>query len=98
LEFGVRLELKKPKTQNPSFQAPSPEPRTPNLELRTPNPDPIGLLDNLAVWETPMESSPALSLGIAIATLLVGITSYAIYTAFGPPADQLADPFEDHED
>ena len=41
---------------------------------------------------------PATVLSIAIALILVVITGFAIYTAFGPPAAQLDDPFEDHED
>ena len=30
--------------------------------------------------------------------MVLGVTVYAIYTAFGPPSAQLSDPFEDHED
>ncbi|WP_124976714.1 photosystem II reaction center protein PsbN [Aphanothece sacrum] len=41
---------------------------------------------------------PATVLSITIAAILVVITGFAIYTAFGPPATQLDDPFEDHED
>ncbi len=37
-------------------------------------------------------------LGFTIAAILIAITGYAIYTAFGPPSAQLSDPFEDHED
>jgi PsbN protein len=37
-------------------------------------------------------------LGVSIAAALVGITALALYTAFGPPAAELSDPFEDHED
>ena len=36
--------------------------------------------------------------GISIAVVLVAITGYSIYTAFGPPSADLGDPFEDHED
>jgi PsbN protein len=43
-----------------------------------------------------MESATVLS--IAIGAVLLFITAYAIYTAFGPPSAQLSDPFEDHED
>lgn len=43
-----------------------------------------------------MESATVLS--IAIGAIVVAITAYAIYTAFGPPSAQLDDPFEDHED
>jgi PsbN protein len=35
---------------------------------------------------------------IFVSSLLLGITSYSIYTAFGPDAKNLRDPFEDHED
>jgi len=41
---------------------------------------------------------PAIVLSISIGAVLVGITGYSIYTAFGPPAADLGDPFEDHED
>ena len=45
-----------------------------------------------------METSPALTVGIAITTVLIALTGYSIYVAFGPPSKALADPFEDHED
>jgi len=41
---------------------------------------------------------PAIVISITFAAILVAITGYAIYTAFGPPSAQLSDPFEDHED
>ncbi len=41
---------------------------------------------------------PGLVVGVAITTFLVAITGMAIYTSFGPPSKELADPFEDHED
>jgi PsbN protein len=41
---------------------------------------------------------PAIALNISILATIVGLTGYAIYTAFGPPAKELDDPFEDHED
>ncbi len=43
-------------------------------------------------------SDPATVLSIAIALVFVAVTGFAVYTAFGPPGEQLADPFEDHED
>ena len=43
-----------------------------------------------------MES--ALILSILISGLLLGITGYSVYTAFGPTATSLRDPFEEHED
>lgn len=42
--------------------------------------------------------SPGLSLGLVLLAVLVGLTGFGIYTAFGPPARQLSDPFDDHED
>ncbi len=43
-----------------------------------------------------MESATVLSIGIGV--VLAIITGLAIYTAFGPPAAELSDPFDDHED
>ncbi|MFN3926055.1 MAG: photosystem II reaction center protein PsbN [Pseudanabaenaceae cyanobacterium] len=43
-------------------------------------------------------SSPALSIALAIGAFVICLTLVSIYTAFGPPAKQLSDPFEDHED
>ena len=41
---------------------------------------------------------PAIVLSISLGAVLVAITGYSIYTAFGPPSSDLGDPFEDHED
>ena len=35
---------------------------------------------------------------IFLSSLLLGITTYSVYTAFGPTAKNLRDPFEEHED
>jgi PsbN protein len=35
---------------------------------------------------------------IFVSTLLVGVTGYSVYSAFGPNAKVLTDPFEEHED
>ncbi|NJN88288.1 MAG: photosystem II reaction center protein PsbN [Leptolyngbyaceae cyanobacterium SL_7_1] len=35
---------------------------------------------------------------ISVAAFVVAITGISVYTAFGPPSRELADPFEDHED
>jgi PsbN protein len=35
---------------------------------------------------------------IFITSLLLGVTGYSVYTAFGPNSKDLRDPFEDHED
>jgi PsbN protein len=45
-----------------------------------------------------MESSPALSLGIALVAALLALTGFGIYTSFGPPSKTLTDPFDEHED
>ena len=34
---------------------------------------------------------------IFVASLLLGITGYSVYSAFGPNAKTLTDPFEEHE-
>jgi PsbN protein len=33
---------------------------------------------------------------VFIASLLLGVTGYSVYTAFGPNSKDLRDPFEDH--
>lgn len=40
----------------------------------------------------------AIVLSIFIASILLGITGYSIYTAFGPVSKDLIDPFEEHEE
>lgn len=35
---------------------------------------------------------------IFISSVLMGITVYSIYSAFGPTSENLRDPFEEHED
>lgn len=37
-------------------------------------------------------------LSIFISSLLLGITGYSIYIAFGPVSRDLRDPFEEHEE
>lgn len=41
---------------------------------------------------------PATILIICIGAAVLAVTGYAIYIAFGPPAAQLNDPFDEHED
>ena len=43
-----------------------------------------------------MESATVLSIGIA--AFVIVLTGFSIYTAFGPPSKELADPFDEHED
>ena len=35
---------------------------------------------------------------IFVSSLLLGVTAYSIYVAFGPKAKYLRDPFDEHED
>ena len=46
----------------------------------------------------PTSTSPAVSVAIALVTVLLGLTGFGVYTAFGPPSKRLTDPFDDHED
>jgi PsbN protein len=43
-----------------------------------------------------MESAAILS--ITLGAMVVAVTGYGLYLSFGPPANQLDDPFDDHED
>ena len=52
----------------------------------------IARIVNEAIFET------ATILIIFVSSLLLGITSYSIFTAFGPASKNLRDPFEEHED
>ncbi|NEQ70341.1 MAG: photosystem II reaction center protein PsbN [Symploca sp. SIO1B1] len=41
---------------------------------------------------------PALLIIVGIAVVVIAITGFSIYTAFGPPSVELTDQFEEHED
>ena len=41
---------------------------------------------------------PALSIALAVLAVLLALTGFGVYTAFGPPSKSLTDPFDDHED
>lgn len=43
-------------------------------------------------------NDPAITLVVFIVCALIGIVTYSVYVAFGPPASNLRDPFEEHED
>jgi PsbN protein len=43
-------------------------------------------------------SSPAVSVAIAVLVVLLALTGYGVYTAFGAPSKALSDPFDDHDD
>jgi PsbN protein len=46
----------------------------------------------------PSTTSPAFSVAITVLVVLLALTGFGIYTAFGPPAKRLSDPFDDHDD
>jgi PsbN protein len=46
----------------------------------------------------PSTTSPALSVAIGVLVVLLALTGFGVYTAFGPPSKGLADPFDDHDD
>ena len=46
----------------------------------------------------PSSPSPALSVALAVLAVLLALTGFGIYTAFGPPSRRLSDPFDDHDD
>jgi len=35
---------------------------------------------------------------VFVSSLLLSVTGYSIYSAFGPDSKKLTDPFEEHED
>ena len=41
---------------------------------------------------------PALSIGITIFAVLLGLTALGLFKAFGPKSAKLTDPWDDHED
>ncbi len=41
---------------------------------------------------------PATVVMISITAVVIALTGYSIYIAFGPPSVELDDPFDDHED
>jgi PsbN protein len=43
-----------------------------------------------------METATIIS--IFVSCLLLSLTGYSLYTAFGEPSSDLRDPFEEHED
>jgi len=64
---------------------------------------PVGLsrVVTLPLHSLPMDpssTSPALSVAIAVLAVLLALTGFGIYTAFGPPSRGLTDPFDDHDD
>ena len=41
---------------------------------------------------------PAVSIGITILVVLLALTGFGLYSAFGPKAKKLNDPWDDHDD
>ena len=46
----------------------------------------------------PSSTSPALSVAITLVAVLLALTGFGVYQAFGPPSKGLTDPFDDHDD
>ena len=46
----------------------------------------------------PTSSSPAMTVALAVLAVLLALTGFGVYTAFGPPSRKLTDPFDDHDD
>ena len=42
--------------------------------------------------------TPAYFLTVFVWFLLLSVTVYSVYVGFGPPSQNLRDPFEEHED
>ena len=61
-----------------------------------------GIRDEAASPHAPMDpsttSSPALSIALAVLAVLLALTGFGVYQAFGPPSKGLTDPFDDHDD
>ena len=43
-------------------------------------------------------TSPAFSVALTMLVVLLALTGFGIYQAFGPPSKGLTDPFDEHED
>jgi PsbN protein len=43
-------------------------------------------------------ASPAFSVALTVLVVLLALTGFGIYQAFGPPSKSLTDPFDDHDD
>ena len=41
---------------------------------------------------------PAVSVAVTILALLLALTGFGLWTAFGPKAAKLTDPWDDHDD
>ena len=63
-------------------------------------PPPGPALPTIRARESPTvtETSPALSIAITVLFVLLALTGFGVYLAFGPPSKGLTDPFDDHDD
>ena len=41
---------------------------------------------------------PALSIGLSILVVLIGLTGFGLWRAFGSKSSQLTDPWDNHDD
>ena len=56
------------------------------------------LYNTIMLFYVKLNMETATIIVIFVSSLLLGITTYSIYTAFGPASKNLRDPFEEHED
>ena len=58
------------------------------------------LFTNLAKLMQTLSSAPdpAVSIAVTILALLLALTGFGLWTAFGPKAAKLTDPWDDHDD
>ena len=59
---------------------------------------PSKVLKAYLTFMDPSSSSPGLSIAITVLAVLLVLTGFGVYTAFGPPSRGLTDPFDDHDD
>jgi PsbN protein len=58
------------------------------------------LFTNLAKLMQTLSSAPdpAVSVAVSILAVLLALTGFGLWTAFGPKAAKLTDPWDDHDD
>tara|TARA_Y100001970_G_C14199227_1_gene840088 strand:+ start:224 stop:364 length:141 start_codon:yes stop_codon:yes gene_type:complete len=42
--------------------------------------------------------SPAITIALTLSIILIALTGFAVFTAFGPKSRKLSDPWDNHED
>lgn len=68
------------------------------MEVGPERPLPAGFATTPAPAPMDSTASPALSVALTVLAVLMALTGFGIYTAFGPPSKKLTDPFDEHED